>query len=134
MIYDEITYKIIGCAMKVHSSLRNGYPEVIYQRALTIEFQKNKLAFSSEKQLNIFYDGVNIGTRRVDFFVEEKIIVELKAIIELNDSHLNQCLNYLEAYNLPVGLLINFGSESLTYKRIYNKKHPESGKITNNKQ
>lgn len=79
--------------------------------------------------MDILYEGAVIGTRRVDFFVEDKIMVELKAISELNDAHLNQCRNYLEAYNLPVGLLINFGSESLTYKRVYNKKHPESQRI-----
>ena len=77
-------------------------------------------------EMIIFYEGEEIGTRRVDFFVEGKIMVELKAIIDLNDNNLNQCRNYLEAYNLPSGLLINFGSNSLQYKRIYNTKHPEA--------
>ncbi len=126
MIYQELTHKIIGCAMKVHSILGNGFQEVIYQRAMAIEMRKQGLNFSREMEMYIFYEGEQIGTRRVDFFVEEKIMVELKAIIDLRDSDLNQCRNYLEAYNLPVGLLINFGSNSLQYKRIYNTKHPEA--------
>jgi len=126
MIYQELTHKIIGCAMKVHSTLGNGFQEVIYQRALAIEMRKQGLDFAKEMEMTIYYEGEEIGTRRVDFFVEGKIMVELKAIIELNDTNLNQCRNYLEAYHLPVGLLINFGSNSLQYKRIYNSKHPES--------
>jgi len=126
MIYDDITHKIIGCAMKVHSTLGNGFQEVIYQRALVIEMEKQGLGFKREMEMTIFYDGIDIGTRRVDFFVEEIIMVELKAIIELNDSNIAQARNYLEAYNLPVGLLINFGSRSMQHKRIYNTKHPDA--------
>ncbi len=126
MIYEELTHQIIGCAMKVHTTLGNGFQEVIYQRAMAIEMRKRGLNFAREMEMVIFYEGEDIGTRRVDFFVEEKIMVELKAIIELNDNNLNQCRNYLEAYNLAVGLLINFGSNSLQYKRIYNTKHPEA--------
>ena len=111
--------------MKVHGILGNGFQEVIYQRALAIEMEKQGLGFAREMEMTVFYEGVDIGTRRVDFFVEDKIMVELKALILLEDTHLNQCRNYLEAYNLPVGLLINFGSNSLQYKRIYNTKHPE---------
>ena len=125
MLHDELTHKIIGCAMKVHSTLGNGFQEVIYQRALALEMEKQGLHFARELEMTIFYDGVDIGTRRVDFFVEDKIMVELKAVIALDDLHLAQCRNYLEAYNLPIGLLINFGSKSLDYKRIYNTKHPE---------
>lgn len=125
MIYDQITHKIIGCAMKVHTTLGNGFQEVIYQRALAIEMTKQGLGFKREMEMIIYYEGEDIGTRRVDFFVEDKIMVELKALIELNGTNLNQCRNYLEAYDLPVGLLINFGSKSLQYKRIYNSKHPE---------
>jgi GxxExxY protein len=132
MIYEEITHKIIGCAMKVHSTLGNGFQEVIYQRALAIEMTKQGLGFQREMEMTIYYEGEDIGTRRVDFFVEERIMVELKAITELNDSNLNQCRNYLEAYNLPVGLLINFGSNSLQYKRIYNSKHPEAKEALKN--
>lgn len=126
MIYDDITYKIIGCAMKVHGTLKNGFQEVIYQRALEIDFRISNISFSREHEMEIFYENQPIGTRRVDFFVENKIMVELKAISELTDIHLHQCRNYLEAYNLPVGLLINFGQDSLVHKRIYNKKHPEA--------
>lgn len=126
MIYEALTHKIIGCAMKVHSVLGNGFQEVIYQRAMCIEMDKQVLNFARETEMIIYYEQQQIGLRRVDFFVEKQIMVELKAIISLTDSNLNQCRNYLEAYNLPVGLLINFGSNSLQYKRIYNSKHPEA--------
>ena len=132
MIYHELTHKIIGCSMKVHSILGNGFQEVIYQRALAIEMRKQGLDFAREMEMIISYEGEEIGIRRVDFFVAGKIMVELKAIIELNDTNLNQCRNYLEAYNLPVGLLINFGSNSLQYKRIYNSKHPEAKEALRN--
>jgi len=111
--------------MKVHSTLGNGFQEVIYQKALEIEMRKQGLHFVREMEMIIFYDGEKIGTRRVDFFVEDKIMVELKALSAFDDGHINQCRNYLETYILPVGLLINFGSKSLEYKRIYNTKHPE---------
>jgi GxxExxY protein len=126
MQYEDITHKIIGAAMKVHSALGNGFPEVIYQKALDIEMKKQSLSFSREMEMDIFYDGIVIGKRRVDFFVEEKIMVELKAVSILDDMHLAQAMNYLEAYNLPVGLLINFGGRSLGYKRVYNTKHPDN--------
>ena len=122
----ELTHKIIGCAMKVHTILGNGFQEVIYQRALAIEMDKLGLSYSREMEMDIIYDGHQIGTRRVDFFVENKIMVELKAIIILEETHLAQAINYCEAYNLPVGLLINFGSKSLTFKRVYNINHPEN--------
>ena len=119
--------------MKVHSILGNGFQEVIYQRALAIEMTKQGLSFSREMEMTVYYEGFDIGTRRVDFFVEEKIMTELKAIIEINNTNLNQTRNYLEAYNLPVGLLLNFGSNSLQYKRIYNTKHPEAKEALKNK-
>jgi len=112
--------------MKVHSTLGNGFQEVIYQRALAIEMEKQGLGFQREMEMTILYDGVDIGTRRVDFFVENEIMVELKAIIELQDVHLAQAMNYCQAYNLPIGLLINFGSKSLQFKRVYNVNHPEN--------
>lgn len=118
--------------MKVHSVLGNGFQEVIYQRAMAIEMRKMGLSFTREMEMTIYYEGEEIGTRRVDFFVEGKIMVELKAIIELDNNNLNQCRNYLEAYNLPVGLLINFGSKSLQHKRIYNSKHPEAKEALKN--
>ena len=120
--YHDITEKIIGCAMKVHSTLGNGFQEVIYQRCLSIEMNKQKIPFGREIEMPIYYEGVEVGTRRADFIVDSKIMVELKAIINLEDVHLAQALNYLEAYNLEVGLLINFGSKSLTFKRLHNKK------------
>lgn len=123
---EELTHKIIGCAMKVHSTLGNGFQEVIYQRALAIEMGKQGLGYKREMEMSIFYDGINIGTRRVDFFVENFVMVELKALIKLEDVHLAQAMNYCQAYNLPIGLLINFGSKSLEFKRVYNINHPEN--------
>ena len=125
-IKDELTYKIIGSAMKVHSVLGNGFQEVIYQRALAIEMRKQGLSFAREMEMEIFYDDIQIGTRRVDFFVEDKIMVEIKAVIKMEDVHLAQAMNYCQAYNLPIGLLINFGSKSLEYKRVYNINHPDN--------
>ncbi|MCE2895027.1 MAG: GxxExxY protein [Flammeovirgaceae bacterium] len=126
MKYEEVTGKIIGCAMKVHSTLGNGFQEVIYQRALAIEMEKQALSFQREMEMEILYEGINIGTRRVDFFVQDCIMVELKALIKLEDVHLAQAMNYCQAYNLPIGLLINFGAKSLEFKRVYNVNHPEN--------
>ncbi len=109
--------------MKVHSTLGNGFQEVIYQRCLEIEMSKQGITFSREYEMPIHYDGIEVGTRRVDFLVDGKISVELKALMKLEDVHLAQAMNYLEAYNLEVGLLINFGTRSLEFKRIHNKKH-----------
>ena len=114
----ELTGKIIGCAMEVHRHLGNGFQEVIYQRAMAIEMQLQGLEFSREHEMQIFYKLEDIGTRRVDFFVEEKIMVELKAVVQLEDVHLAQAINYLEAYGLDIGLLINFGNTSLQFKRV----------------
>lgn len=112
--------------MKVHSTLGNGFQEVIYQRALAIEMQKQGLEFQREMEMSIFYDGHEIGIRRVDFFVEEKIMLEIKAKIKLEDAHLAQAMNYCQAYNLPIGLLINFGARSLEFKRVYNLNHEDN--------
>ena len=119
MLYEDLTRKIIGCAMKVHSTMGNGFQEVIYQRALEIEMKYEGLSFEREKEMELFYRDEKIGTRRVDFFVEEKIMVELKAITKLEDVHYAQAINYLEAYKMQVGLLINFGGKSLEFKRVY---------------
>jgi len=121
--YKEITEKIIGSSMKVHAALGNGFQEVIYQRALEIEFQDAGLRFTREMSMPVYYKNQQIGERRVDFFVEEKIMVELKAIIKLENVHLAQAKNYLEAYNMEIGLLINFGSISLEFKRLGNQKY-----------
>ena len=126
MQYEEITHKIIGCSMKVHSTLGSGFQEVIYQRALSIEFEKQGLGFRREMEMTIYYEGIHIGTRRVDFFVEDNIMVEIKAVSVLDDKHLAQAMNYLQAYKLPVGLLINFGSKSMEFKRVYNINHPDN--------
>ena len=120
--YSDITEKVIGAAMNVHRYLGNGFQEVIYQRCLVIEFEKMGLRFEREKEQPIFYEGISVGTRRVDFLVEDKVLVELKAIIELENVHLAQAINYLEAFNLEVGLLINFGATSLQFKRLQNKR------------
>src|SRR5512137_529632 len=120
--HSDITRKIIGAAMKVHSTLGNGFQEVIYQRAMAIEMTKQGLSFQRELEMQITYDGQEIGTRRVDFLVEDKVMVELKALTALEDVHLAQAINYLEAYNLEIGLLLNFGAKSLEYRRLINSK------------
>ena len=122
MQHEELTRKIIGCAMEVHKRLGNGFQEVIYQRALEIEMRLSRLDFTRELEMSIFYRDAEIGTRRVDFFVEGKIMVELKALINLEDVHLAQAMNYLEAYKMEIGLLINFGAKSLEFKRVHNNK------------
>ncbi|MCA0447333.1 MAG: GxxExxY protein [Bacteroidetes bacterium] len=118
--YKDITEKILSSSFEVHKFLGNGFQEVIYQRALTFEMRQRGLNFAREIEQDIFYKDLPepIGTRRADFVVEEKVLVEIKAIIQLDDVHLAQALNYLKAYKLEVGLLINFGSKSLTYKRL----------------
>jgi GxxExxY protein len=120
--YREITGKIIGAAFEVHKILGNGFPEVFYQRALAIEMDLFELEFKREFSMTVFYKEYELGTRRVDFLVDDLIPVELKAVIKLEDVHLAQALNYLEAYNLEIGLLINFGGKSLEFKRLLNSK------------
>ena len=119
--YSELTSKIIGCAMAVHKALGNGFQEVIYQRALAIEFTFQGIQFVREQEMELFYREQPIGTRRVDFFAEGKVMVEIKAIEQLLEVHKAQAINYCEAYNIADGLLINFGSTSLDFKRVYNK-------------
>jgi GxxExxY protein len=121
--YSALTSKIIACGMTVHKALGNGFQEVIYQRALEIEMRMAKISFTREHEMPIFYKTEQIGTRRVDFLVEGIISVELKAITKLEDVHLAQAINYLEAYNLEIGLLINFGEMSLNFRRLTNKKY-----------
>src|ERR1035437_23033 len=120
-IDDELTYKIIGCAMKIHNTLGNGFQEVIYQRCLAIELDKAGIEFLREQEMPIYYENENVGTRRADFIVEDKVLVELKAMVKLEDVHLAQGLNYLTAYQIEKGLLINFGATSLEVKRLYRK-------------
>jgi GxxExxY protein len=121
MIDDPLTHSIIGCAMSVHSALGNGFQEVIYQRALAIEFKDKGISFVREQEIPIFYKEHEVGTRRVDFLVERKVLVEIKALIKLEEVHLAQGLNYLVAYNLPIGLLLNFGATKLEFKRLFRK-------------
>ena len=129
--YKEITEKIIGTSMKVHSKLGNGFPEVIYQRAMEIQLEEDKLVFQRERSMAIYYNGKKIGERRVDFLVENKICVELKAVAALEPIHFAQARNYLEAFNLEVGLLLNFGSISLGFKRIENPKYKTDVNLSN---
>ncbi|QEC66210.1 GxxExxY protein [Panacibacter ginsenosidivorans] len=124
--YQDITQKIIGAAMKVHATLGNGFQEVIYQRALAIELRYAGLSFEREFSMKLFYRDEEIGERRVDFLIEGKIMIELKALTQLENVHLAQAKNYLEAYNVEVGLLLNFGTSSLEVKRLGNNKYNPS--------
>jgi GxxExxY protein len=125
--YSDITEKIIRAAMNVHGALGNGFQEVIYQRSLEVEFGMMSISYGREVSRGVYYKEVHVGERRVDFLVEEKISVELKAVTVLDNVHLAQAKNYLEAFNLELGLLINFGTNSLEVKRLYNKKYkPEA--------
>ncbi|MEX0719079.1 MAG: GxxExxY protein [Balneolaceae bacterium] len=117
-IQDQLTYNIIGCAMKVHSIMGNGFQEVVYQRALKIEMKQQSLSFQREVEMPLYYKKQPVGRRRVDFLVEEEVLVELKAVSKLDDIHLAQGLNYLKAYQLDKGLLLNFGTRSLEIKRL----------------
>lgn len=123
---DELTYKIIGCAMKVHNTMGPGFQEVIYQRCLAIELKKVGLDFQREKEQTVYYEDVVVGKRRADFVVEGKVVVELKAMVNLEDVHLAQAKNYTVAYDFPLGLLINFGAQSIQHKLLFNPKyHPK---------
>src|SRR4051812_12683458 len=106
---NELTHKIIGCAMKVHNVLGSGFLEIIYQKALAIEMGKAGIHFEQEREFSIFYDGQLIGSRRVDFFVANALMLELKARPQVENTHKNQAINYLEVHGIADGLLINFG-------------------------
>jgi len=125
MKHEDVTRNILAAAFKVHSTLGNGFQEVIYQRAMELEMPLHSLTFKREMEMPIFYLDQPIGTRRVDFFVSDLIMVELKALIKLEDVHIAQAVNYLEAYNVEVGMLLNFGAISLEYRRLTNKKYKE---------
>ena len=120
---EDLTYKIIGCAIKVHNTMGPGFQEVIYQRCLAIELARAGLAFHQEQEQTVYYDGIEVGTRRADFVVEEKVVVELKAFVNLEDVHIAQAKNYTVAYDFPLGLLFNFGGQSLQYKLLFNPKY-----------
>lgn len=123
MIDDKLTYVIIGCAMKVHNTLGPGFQEVIYQRCMAIELEKAGLGFQREQEHPVFYEGIQVGTRRADFVVEGKVMIELKAMTHLEDVHLAQAKNYVVVYDFPKGLLVNFGGRSLEYKLVFNPKY-----------
>jgi GxxExxY protein len=123
---NDLTYKIIGCAMKVHNKMGPGFQEVIYQRCLAIELERAGLSFAREQEQPVFYDGIQVGTRRADFVVENQVVVELKAVVQLEDVHLAQAKNYTVAYNFPLGLLINFGGKSLEHKLLFNRQYRDS--------
>jgi GxxExxY protein len=116
--YNAVTQKIIGCAMKVHSYFGSGFPEVVYKRTLTIELQKIGLNYQTEVEKDIYYEDVFIGKRRLELIIEDKILIELKAIKEVGKSCYNQVINYLKIFGLEVGLLLNFGTDSLQFKRF----------------
>jgi GxxExxY protein len=120
--YSDITSKILAAAFDVHKILGCGFQELVYQRALALELENRKVAFGIEKELPILYKNQKVGARRVDFLVENVITVEIKALSKLENVHLAQAINYLEAFNIDIGLLINFGSLSLEYKRIVHPK------------
>ncbi|MCZ2128716.1 MAG: GxxExxY protein [Bacteroidia bacterium] len=120
--YSDITAKILASCFEVHKILGNGFQELIYQRALAKEMNLQGLSFAREFEMPIFYKEEQIGTRRVDFLIEGVVSVELKALTKLEDVHLAQAINYLEAYNLEIGMLINFGTKSLEYRRLVNPK------------
>jgi len=124
--YGDITEKILRAAMNVHTALGNGFQEVVYQRALAVELGLMNIVFGREISMPVFYKNVKVGERRVDFLIENKVSVELKAMIKLEPVHLAQGKNYLEAFNLEVGLLINFGANNLEWKRLYNNKFKET--------
>lgn len=126
--HSEITEVIIGCAMRVHSKLGNGFPEVIYQRAFEIELSKTALKIEREVSQNVYYDGEIIGKRKIDFLVNKIILIEVKAASGFDPAHFNQILNYLEAFQLEIGLLINFGAKKLEFKRVTNNKHEKNDK------
>ena len=131
--YSELTAKVIGCAMKVHQKMRSGYPEQIYHRCLIIELSKEAINFQQEVEMPIYYEGTLVGKRRADFLIENKVVLEIKAMAELTDAHLAQALNYLEGRNLEIGLLLNFGSKSLEIKRIINNKATKSDESSKSK-
>ena len=123
---DELTYTIIGCAMKVHNTLGPGFQEVIYQRCLAIELERAGLSFVREQVQPVYYEDIHVGTRRADFVVEKKVVVEIKAMTKLEDAHLAQAKNYTVAYDFPRGLLINFGGKSLEYKLMFNPRYNQN--------
>lgn len=131
---DPLTYTVIGCAMKVHNELGPGFQEVIYARCLAIELRRSGLSFVREIDHNIYYDDIEVGTRRADFVIETVLAVELKAKVDLEPAHLAQAKNYTKVYDFPRGLLFNFGSTSLQYKLLFNPKYNDPDYLAQKKQ
>ncbi len=125
-VHAGLTGSVIGCAMEVHSVLGLGFQEVVYQRALELEMHRAGIDFGREVEMSINYKGRQVGVRRVDFLVSDVVVVELKAVSKLEDVHLAQAMNYLEAYNVQIGLLLNFGGQRLEYKRLINNRYAPS--------
>ncbi len=123
---NELTRKVIGCAMEVHNQMGNGFQEVVYQRALSIELNLNNISHQRELEMPLMYKGYDVGTRRVDFFIENVLMLEIKAIEKIEPIHKAQAINYCEAYHVADGLLINFGAQSLQFHRVFNKKMRKS--------
>jgi GxxExxY protein len=122
LLYSDVTQKIIGCAMKVHSWFGSGFSEIIYKRGLLVELEKSGLIFKAEMEKDIYYESVFLGKKRLDVIIEDKVLVELKAVSELEKAHYNQTINYLKVFDLEIGLLLNFGSDSLQFKRLINSR------------
>ena len=119
LLYKSEVFVIINAAMEVHRELGHGFLEAVYQEALELEFKERKIQYKREEPLNIFYKGQQLNKEySADFVCYDKIIVELKALTELNSIHESQLINYLKATRLRVGLLINFGASSLEFKRL----------------
>lgn len=133
MIRDELTYRITGCAMKVYNTMGPGFEKDVYERCLAIELERVDLDFAEDEEHIIYYDGIDVGTRRADFIVENKIVVEVKALVNLEDEHLVQARHYIVAYDLPLGLLVNFGGHSLQHKLIFNPKYYPRENAVNSK-
>ena len=120
--HSELTGKIIGCAMKVHRVIGPGFPEIIYMRCLIIELKNSGLSCEAEVERDIYYEGIKVGSRRLDLLVDNKVIVELKAVTEVEPLFYNQIINYLKIFKIEIGLLINFGNISLQYRRFANSR------------
>ena len=120
--YNQLTHDIIGCAMAVHRKLGRGFPELVYQRALAIELFKQGLRAEREIELPVYYENEKVGSRRVDFFVDGRVLIEMKATACFTPAHHAQIISYLEVFKIPVGLLINFGAPSLEFKRFIKSK------------
>lgn len=131
---DSLTYTVIGCALKVYNTLGPGFPEVIYQRCLAIELKRAGLSFVRELNRTVYYEDIEVGKRRADFVVENKLTVELKAKVNMVAANLAQAKNYTKAYDFPRGLLFNFGSTSLQYKLLFNPKYNDPDYVSPHKK